>query len=78
MSNKIPTAKKHLKNNIDYVLEGDMKQDIIDAMISYTKLHVKAALKKASENYARGSLTPGKGLTVKEAILNSYPEDLIQ
>lgn len=83
---KIPTAEEHLTNNIDYVLEGDLKQDVIDAMISYAKLHVKAALKAAVKNHKLIEVREECPFTEEEfttkvlnvsSILNAYPENLI-
>mgnify|MGYP003436559226 CR=1 FL=1 len=51
--------------------------NITDLMNEYatlkSKYHVEKALKKASQNYAQGSLTPGKGVSIENAILNAYP-----
>lgn len=37
------------------------------------KHYVEEALNTVSENYAQGSLTPLKGVSVKESILTAYP-----
>lgn len=76
--NNIPTAEELMqsKNGDDYT----HWEEIHDMMIEFAKLHVKAALKEASEN------VPGFGSStdipdwkeVEKELLNSYPLDNIK
>jgi hypothetical protein len=62
---KIPDAKTYAFFNIIKGHEQMLKDFAI--------MHVQAALLAASKNYAQGSLTPGKGVSIKDAILSAYP-----
>ena len=74
--NTIPTAKEFLRSEYERLgikwKDGDLKSwrdEDVEILIGFAKLHVDAA----SENYAQGSLSPGKGKSIKEAILTAYP-----
>lgn len=65
--NKIPTAQ-------DFYRDNESKfSSVEEAMREFTKLHIEEALQIASRNYAQGSLDPSKSVSIKDAILNSYP-----
>ena len=75
--NTIPTAEDFITKNCDYKLEGDLLNDIIDALQNFAKLHVRAALKAASygaEAYNKpkfsGDINPQVDM---DSILNAYP-----
>ena len=73
---KIPTADNYLKRYIGKAIIG--YGDISHLMIEFAKLHVKAALKEASE---KGYITYSKfgdEIIHKDSILNSYPLDNIK
>ena len=72
----IPTAEE-LYNDFHFNYKGN-QNSILEGMKVFAKLHVQAALKHASENYAQGSFTPGKGVSIKDAILNAYPLNKIK
>lgn len=94
MKNEIPSAEDFLSNYEQEYFQGDvygssayMTEEVIKAMKEFAKLHVKAALEKASKckpiNYSLDY--PGQKQTVsyrvdllKKHILDSYPEDLIK
>lgn len=65
----IPRAKEFIQNYIEENNE-DSNLDIEDALIEFAKLHVEAALKKASEKFDHYSN--------KNAILSSYSLDNIK
>jgi len=67
---EIPTAKKFLSKNIDYVLEDDCKEDVETAMIEFAKLHVQAALEVAHKIVVQEGLVTNAGIAYFE---NSYP-----
>ena len=80
---KLPTAEEFLRKNIDYVLsENDCKEDVENAMIEFAKLHVEAALKKASKKAK--IIDVGIDYAImefvvdKSSILNSYPLENIK
>lgn len=80
MMTKIPTAKEFLAR---WLIEN--KVDVHGAMITYAKLHVKAALQAAADNvelspypYNSCSECGRSDMNInKNSILNSYPENLI-
>ena len=79
----LPTAEEFLRKNIDYVLsENDCKEDVENAMIEFAKLHVEAALKKASKKAK--IIDVGIDYAImefvvdKSSILNSYPLENIK
>ena len=96
--NKIPTAKEQLAKRIikfpeyedhDEMTDENIKKNVHKAMIEFAKLHVKEALKQASEKvkteevynkdgnvYSFTSNT--KTIVVKSSILNSYSTKLIK
>jgi hypothetical protein len=82
--NKVPTAEEFLKKNIDYVLEKDAKQDVVQAMIEFAKLHVEAQrddiLKKVSlTDFAQEFLQEGASDAIdEESIINAYPLENIK
>lgn len=47
----LPTAKEFLEKNCDYILPNDLRSDIEEAMINYTKLHREAIIKEIAEDY---------------------------
>ena len=71
-TNKVPTAEEVLikhNGNDDWTNNQDAK----DAMIEFAKLHVKAALQKASHQIDLNGVDD-----YDKIILNSYPENLIK
>ena len=80
---KILTADEFLKKNIDYFLVNDLKQDVVEAMINFAKMHVEAALKSASEkatiksemifNLACGDNPEYRDVVNQRSILKAYP-----
>lgn len=82
--NKVPTAEEFLKKSIDYVLEKDAKQDVVQAMIEFAKLHVEAQrddiLKKVSlTDFAQEFLQEGASDAIdEESIINAYPLENIK
>lgn len=86
--NETPTVDEFLSDNIDRTafpnidneLEDNtqLAETLRDLMINFAKLHVEKALYIASRSYGQGSLTPGKGKTIKDAILTAYPLDKIK
>jgi len=79
MINKIntPTADEFIQSRFSSVpYEID---DITQLMVDFAKMHVKAALLAALDNSPHGSSTDIPTYEeMSDAILNSYPEDLIQ
>ena len=82
---KISTAEEFLKDKV-YITKDDI-EDVHDslsyvayAMIEFAKLHVEAALKEALESIpCLGSSSDFATYEeVEEAVLNSYPLNLIQ
>lgn len=81
MENKIPTAEEFVKQyqkGSDYFCIT--KGEAINKMIEFAKLHVNAALKEALESIpCLGSSSDIPTYKeVEEAVLNCYPENLIQ
>lgn len=80
--NQIPTAEEFLRQKP--FIHGMTRSDQIIAMIEFAKLHVKQALKKASEkanltDFACEFLQEGSTNAIdKESILKAYPENLIK
>jgi len=77
MENKILTAEEsYLKSTGCFIYHTDIKK----AMIEFAKLHVNAALKEALESIpCLGSSSDIPTYEeVEEAVLNCYPENLIQ
>lgn len=82
----IPTAEELLRNK--YKLEGERGTLRIDQismfMVEFAKLHVKAALKAASNEWLmsevdkHGNLTEQSERYNTKAILNAYPLNLIK
>ena len=77
---KIPTADEFLEKNIDYDLPQDCYNDVERAMIEFAKLHVQAALKRASEkaHLKELSIHLSDGSVDKDSILTSYPPENIK
>ena len=74
-TNKVPTAEQFLQQN-NVVGMIDL---IAPLMIEFAKLHVKAALKEASQEACTKSIRFTDDEEVdKESILNDYPENLIK
>jgi len=77
--NKIQTAEEILDKYVSIDKEGNKRRifndEPIPAMIEFAKLHVEAALKKASEIAAANTVWGGRN---KELILNAYPEENIK
>lgn len=80
------SVKEFLEKNCDYILPNDLKSDIEEAMINFTKFHVTAALKaaieevKVNEEYSY-DIYDNSILTAKidtNSILNAYPLTLIK
>jgi hypothetical protein len=85
--NKIPTAEEFLQTHPQISHYYDDKtnrmvcfdDDVKTAMIEFAKLHVEAALKKASENALVSADEGGyTGFVDEESILNSYPLENIK
>lgn len=90
--NKIPTAEEFCKNRgILEINTNTQTYNInadIEAFIEFAKLHVKEALKAASENASLNyeaddggfnlSFQEGDYVINKDSILNSYPESNIK
>lgn len=76
MLNNLPTAGEYLKEN-NIVGMTDL---IVPIIIEFAKLHVNAALKEALESIpCLGSSSDIPTYKeVEEAVLNCYPENLIQ
>lgn len=81
ISGEIPTAEEFLKGNSENEpWTGTQEQ----AMIEFAKLHVDAALKRASENVKHELVAPWEsdegmvGDIDKDSILNSYPLENIK
>ena len=79
---KVPTAAEFLDRDESGVFT---KVDIVQAMIEFTKMHVEAALKEASENGQAFVDSNGEWISSdvtaivnKNSILNSYPLDNIK
>jgi len=74
---KVPTAEEFYKQTTGCVMNH---RDIKIAMIEFAKLHVNAALKEALESIpCLGSSSDIPTYEeVEEAVLNCYPENLIQ
>jgi hypothetical protein len=71
MSNKQQTAVEFLNRDESGVFN---EVDIVQAMIEFAKLHVKAALKAASKNAQTECDEGGElGFVNKETILDAYP-----
>lgn len=73
----IPTAEEQLQETLDKLgisLHKDTKQCVIEDMIEFAKLHVKAALDRAYHNQGM-SWTNSKDEEVKKELFvkNSYP-----
>jgi hypothetical protein len=69
--NQIPTAEQFLNRDESGVFN---EVDIAQAMIEFAKLHVKLALKAASENAQTECDEGGElGFVNKETILDAYP-----
>lgn len=66
----ILTAEEFLNENRD--IQSDFDYETVKVMIEFTKLHVQAALKEASENAKIFSYVNMAELD-KESILNAYP-----
>jgi hypothetical protein len=83
IEDKIPTAEEFLKRDESGVYN---EIDITHAMIEFTKLHVEAALKEASEKVELSDLLhefiedswEGGPFIDKDTILNAYPLDNIK
>jgi len=79
VEDKIPTAEEFLKRDESGVYN---EIDIIHAMIEFTKLHVEAALKAASENATVNTEPDYRGgewsIVDTDSILNAYPLDNIK
>jgi hypothetical protein len=58
--------------------DGSQGERLINAMISFTKLHVQAALKEAAENVWVPASCAGSIEVVRDTILNSYSLDNIK
>lgn len=82
----IPTAKKFIK-----ILAKDTEREfnVINLMIEFAKMHVKAALDEASEKAETDYTYEGEGgefedipifnyFVDKDSILNAYPESNIK
>jgi hypothetical protein len=66
------------ESHYDYLVD---KEDFIEALHKFAKLHVEAALKQASENVAvvfEGAGYDADAYVDKKSILNSYPLDNIK
>lgn len=80
MENKIPTATKLIRNKFPTHDGIFVLRNIEEFMIEFAKLHVNAALKEALESIpCLGSSSDIPTYKeVEEAVLNCYPENLIQ
>lgn len=80
MSDKIPTAKEFLNQEKFYAVTSGDIDEIVNAMIEFTKLHRPAILEAALDNaqVAEHLGNDSEDWIVKESILNAYPEDLIK
>ena len=85
--NKIPsTVEVFLKHCPDLHKDTDhvIIENIYDAMVEFTKLHVKAALEAAAENAFISYHIPTEDddriykEVNKKSILSAYPEELIK
>jgi hypothetical protein len=93
--NKIQTAEEFIKDRYDWSSEDlerwvdnmsslpmAMYDNVIDLMLEFAKLHVKAALKAAAENsdaYNKPKFERDVNPAVDlESILNAYPESNIK
>jgi hypothetical protein len=80
----VPTAEEILHKHVDvqYCISRNGEEQTYKAMIEFTKLHVEAALKAASENASAYTEKDSKGgtwnLVDKDSILNSYPLENIK
>jgi hypothetical protein len=69
--NLLPTAEQFLNRDESGVFT---EVDIVQAMIEFAKLHVKLALKAASENAQTECDEGGElGFVNKETVLDAYP-----
>ena len=72
MENKIPIAETLLKRGSGNFIHCTDYEDAVETMIEFAKLHVKAALKEASEHLPYDDKL-NQDMIVKQSILNSYP-----
>ena len=84
---KIPTAEELLNNKFpefEHLDNGNIWVNIENIMIEFAKMHVKAALKEASESAdlttdSYMSMQEGSCVEIhKDSILNSYPLENIK
>ena len=76
---KIPTAKEICSKQF-FGFKGELWTGVHQAMIEFAKLHVKAALKEASENAycdlehpnEDNDLEESEVIVIKSSILNAY------
>ena len=88
MENKIPTAEEFLKDKLSEIHEEEIFEDllqkmftmdVLEVMVAFTKMHVEAALKKASIKASiKAYFIDFNGFVCtteenKNSILNAYP-----
>jgi len=86
---KIPTAEEFIQNFLNKTHKGNVGNSTEILMIEFTKLHVEAALKQASETAHTDHTYEGQGgefedipiynyFVDKNSILNAYPLENIK
>ena len=72
------TAEEYIMENTDIITMAGNKQKVSKAMIEFAKLHVKAALKEASEKAEWKGYTLAAVEICNYSILDAYPLENIK